>query len=188
MSQTVSNSGERRASMLQFGGVFILTVALSCFIFLRSCGMYQALPAQELKLLKEKETVVAALGDLGDRLRAFENAQRSNSPSVTMFQAGVGTKSVAIHGMLTAKDTTIAYKDVNKVLNMADYYFALIKNMGSTEGPMQTKLALLQSEKEGLLRDLDACIKAKDKAERDAKDAQQDVRRLEIQMMGKKKE
>ena len=127
----------------------------------------------------DKESITKALGELNDHLLAFEKAQRTNSASIPTYREIVERKSGAIHGMLAGKDTTIAYKDVNKALRTADNYFVLIKTLGNTEGPLQTRLQLLESEKATLLLNFGTCKTDKESAERDVRDLRKDVSRLE---------
>ncbi|MBK8492204.1 MAG: hypothetical protein IPL49_15305 [Saprospirales bacterium] len=53
MSQFVSNSAERRNSILRFTALFLLTVVLACFVFLRLFYVETEIPKEELQQFKD---------------------------------------------------------------------------------------------------------------------------------------
>lgn len=131
MKMSVTNTGQRRMSMLSFAGLFLLAVALSFLAFTKSLGLKETLPRQELDALKEKEKVLASFAELSQALGRYEDAQRSDAASVNKEYAACREKSADLHVLLKNRDTTRNYQDVRHFLTMADRYMLSIKQLGS---------------------------------------------------------
>lgn len=131
MKMSVTNTGQRRMSMLSFTGLFLLTIALSFLAFTKSMGLKETFPRQELDALKEKEKVLASFAELSQALGQYEDAQRSDAASVNKEYAACREKSADLHILLKSRDTTRIYQDVRQFLTMADRYMLSIKQLGN---------------------------------------------------------
>ncbi len=172
MNQIITNTDERRLSMVYFAGLFLLAVAISCLAFTKSFRVAEEIPKAEMDRLVEKQQIVLSLSELGNLLRQYETEQLSGSLNAEMKDAEVTEKMVTIRRQLLHKDTVVAYADVRKLLDMATQYRNFIKRTAK-EGDQKTQEYIKQ------IADLQNKINM---SELDKKAAQIDQKSAQVQM------
>jgi hypothetical protein len=126
MNQVITNTDDRRLSMVYFAGLFLLAVAIPCLAFIKSSNLAYTLPKEELAVLKEKERILKSFAELSYALRQYETAQTMESSDLYDKASLCGDLSMRLHSELRNKDTFRIYKDVVQFLSMADQYKAYI--------------------------------------------------------------
>lgn len=172
MNQIITNTDERRLSIVYFAGLFLLAVAISCLAFTKSFRVAEEIPKAEMDRLVEKQQIVLSLSELGNLLRQYETEQLSGSLNAEMKDAEVTEKMVTIRRQLLHKDTVVAYADVRKLLDMATQYRNFIKRTAK-EGDQKTQEYIKQ------IADLQNKINM---SELDKKAAQIDQKSAQVQM------
>ena len=135
----INNTSERRLSMGQFAGLFLVTLVFSCFAFTRSFRLQKELPQEELNALREKQKIMESLGDLSVLLRQYETEQLTGAVTADDKEAEVREKIVVIRRELLHKDTATSYADIKKLLDMAAQYRFFIKKI-SKEGDQKIQV------------------------------------------------
>ncbi|MBK7407687.1 MAG: hypothetical protein IPJ40_06150 [Saprospirales bacterium] len=165
MSQFVSNSAERRNTILRFMALFLLTVVVACFAFLRLFYVKTEIPVQELQQFKELAPVLEKLVDYGESLHAYEQALTSNPVEAPRLQSLANEGSVEIHSMLYGKEKNPHHPQISKILVMGDQFFSYLNQSGDK---------FLTSQK-----DLDECKGDKKDLEKDMDDLKDDLKKCE---------
>jgi chromosome segregation ATPase len=140
MSQFVSNSAQRRNSMIRFTALFLLAVVLGCFAFLRLFYVQTEIPKQELQQFKELAPVMKSLVDYGESLQQYELAITTNSVEAPKLESVANKHSVDIHSMLMGKEKNPHYPYMSKILDMGDRFYASLKEVEKKFLPVQKEL------------------------------------------------
>jgi hypothetical protein len=124
MNQVINNSGHRRISMAYFAGLFLLTLALSCFAFTRSFKLQQDIPKVEWDRQLKKGQMINNLAELSNLLIQYEDDAVLGSIDA---ESKVEDKLKEINRFLLHEDTSFAYADIKRIVNMSDNYRKFIK-------------------------------------------------------------
>ena len=155
MSQFVSNSAERRNSILRFTALFLLTVVVGCFVFLRLFYVKTEIPVQELQQFKEMAPVLEKLVDYGESLHSYEQALTANPVEAPRLQSLANERSVEIHSMLYGKEKNPHHPRISKILVMGDQYFSYLNQSGDKFLSIQRDLDECKGDKKDLEKDMD---------------------------------
>ncbi|MFZ2899012.1 MAG: hypothetical protein WA004_10340 [Saprospiraceae bacterium] len=140
MSQFVSNSAQRRNSMIRFTALFLLAVVLGCFAFLRLFYVQTEIPKQELQQFKELAPVMKSLVEYGESLQQYELAITANPVDAPKLESIANQHSVGIHSMLMGKEKNPHYSYMSKILDTGDRFFASLKEVEKKFLPVQKEL------------------------------------------------
>jgi preprotein translocase subunit SecG len=165
MKMSVTNTSQRRLSMLLFSLFFLITVAITCLAFARTFQLNQEVPKQEIESLSQKEDVLEVLTKYSKALIQYDNAQKNNETSVNRFAASCDKLSRDVNVLLLGKDTTIAFKNVISILQMADRYLYLIDENGEqatkSEEAFQQQISTLRQTNSLLQQEKTQCTNEK---------------------------
>ncbi len=167
---SILNTKQRRLSMAVFVGLFLLSVFLCSFAFMKSVKMGEKLPTDRLKELEKKEKILADFAELSDALYEYNKAMYSSPELRNKHHARCERLSTVVHDSIATKDTTRIYEDVNKFVKMADQYMQVIDEIGDdtneqieklkkeferVEDNYKERILLLEEAKEKLKKDRD---------------------------------
>ncbi len=154
---SIQNKGNRRLSMVSFAGLFLLLLFLCCTAFVRTMKNTKEIPKAELKLLKEKETILKDFADLSKALCRFDNSKRADERTAHQNQADAKNKKIDLYQEVLKKDTARIYNDVISFMQMADQYYYLIDQMGKESDERMKvcnlELTNLRTQNEALLNE-----------------------------------
>lgn len=156
MSQMVSNSAERRNAIIRFTSLFLLTVVVACFAYLRLFYVKTEIPKQELQQFKDIAPVLENIVKYGESLKAYEDAITSNPVAAPRLQSDANNKSVEIHSMLYGLEKSPNSTLANNILSIGDEFFNSLKSS-------EAKFLAIQKE-------LDDCKRGKERLEEDIND------------------
>jgi hypothetical protein len=164
MSQFVSNSKVRRNAILRFTALFLVTVALACFVFLRLFYVKKEVEADKLQQFEEIAPVLDKLVAYGKSLQDYEEALTTNPVKALELKSQAQKKAGEVYGVLLGKEKNPHYDEFNKVQAMGDRFFNFLQ---SSEG----KFMAIQ-------KDLDACKDDKKDLENDLEEKDEKIQEL----------
>lgn len=148
--------------MFRFTALFLFTVALACFVFLRLLYVKKEVQVEKLQQFEELAPVLDKLVAYGESLQDYEEALTTNPVKALELKSQAQKKAGEVYGVLLGKEKNPHYDEFNNVQAMGDRFFNFLQ---SSEG----KFMAIQ-------KDLDACKDDKKDLEKDLEEKEDELK------------
>lgn len=159
---SIQNAGQRRISMFSFAGIFLITVVLSCIVFIKSFESEDQVSKERMEELEtkvnafeEKEGVLNKLADLSQALQEYDKKQQTNPLGTSSDLANCSQLLKELYQLLNkAEMDTTLYHNTTGILNMAEQYMASIESRGINTDDQVNELKIEIESLENKVEDL----------------------------------